>query len=108
MQDVSLLFFKFGDFDSLIVHIDVFTRNLPAFIDLRDLSITGIFDGIDFVPAKKLDQKTVEILRTCADDDLFWGDTHPPKFFQIVGNGFSEGKNAAAGRIGHQLHLAVI
>ena len=55
MKNICFFFFQFRNFYPVAVHIDVFAGNLPAFINLRDFSVSWIFYSIDFIFAEKLD-----------------------------------------------------
>ena len=81
MQDISLLFFQFGNFYPVIVHINILAWYLPALINLRNLSVSRIFHCVNLVFAKKLDQKSVQVFRTGTYDDLFRQDGHSTEFF---------------------------
>lgn len=108
MDDICLFFFQFGDFYTVAVHVNVLTRYLPAFVDLGDFAVSGIFHSIDFIFAEKLNQESVEVFSTGSDNDLFGQNSHSAKFFQVGGDCLTEEEDSAAWGIGHKLHLIFV
>ena len=59
MHNVDLMIFQGVDADTMLVKIDRGIRHMHTIIDLSNLWVTRIFNSINLIISKKLDQKTI-------------------------------------------------
>ena len=84
MQNVTITLFQFFHTDATAVHGKMADSNLLCGVNAGNFCITGIFNGIDFFSSQKLNQQTIQVLCTGADDHLLRGYLHATKLLQML------------------------
>lgn len=83
--------------DSLAVHAYIAEGSAVHLVDLRDLSIAGVLHSVTALPAEKLDQHVIEILRASAHHDAAGIGLQSPKLAQVSGDGLAQLQHAVVG-----------
>ena len=88
--------------NAVFIHLSKPACDIVLTIDSAQLLVSRILDAVAFVPAEQLDDQTVQIFRSSADDDLIGIHQHPAEGLEMFDNRSLELVNPAGRRRLHQ------